>query len=397
MSTEQANYSAERGSMFCHCEAMRDNMRIQSHRTMAYEQLPSQVGVKVINKLPERIKELATKKRFKARLRDLLVSTLYTLGMWDRPSDTVNGIDFLDDRSSNPITQDRFASSVLLTVAAQYYILTIRLLSAGKKCNKTLAWQSWFIDDAAERRVEWKLAKVRQFATSKMIGGVTTLSPGGAEALAAGNTTNGAIRGAGRLHMPHSAHSRLCVVVHSLHVILTLQAMQFEVPADSCIELAIFLHLRRQHMPHSAHSRLCIVVDSLHVILTLQTVQFEVPAGSCIELAISFTFDVSTCRIPRTVPADSCIELAIFLHLRRQYMPHSAHSRLCVVVHSLHVIPTLQAMQFEVPAGSCIELAIFLHLRRQYMPHSAHSRLCVVVHSLHVIPTLNALTVNSEW
>ncbi|KAG8290669.1 hypothetical protein J6590_078133 [Homalodisca vitripennis] len=55
----------------------RDNLRFQSHRTMAYEQLPSQVGIKVINRLPECIKELATKKRFKARLRDLLVSNKF--------------------------------------------------------------------------------------------------------------------------------------------------------------------------------------------------------------------------------------------------------------------------------------------------------------------------------
>ncbi|KAG8292061.1 hypothetical protein J6590_047963 [Homalodisca vitripennis] len=55
----------------------RDNLRVQSHRTMAYEQLPSQVGVKVINRFQECIKELATKKRFKARLRDLLVSNAF--------------------------------------------------------------------------------------------------------------------------------------------------------------------------------------------------------------------------------------------------------------------------------------------------------------------------------
>ncbi|KAG8306238.1 hypothetical protein J6590_051582 [Homalodisca vitripennis] len=43
----------------------RDNLRVQSQRTMAYEQLSSQVGVKVINRLPECIKELVTKKRLK--------------------------------------------------------------------------------------------------------------------------------------------------------------------------------------------------------------------------------------------------------------------------------------------------------------------------------------------
>ncbi|KAG8246956.1 hypothetical protein J6590_072958 [Homalodisca vitripennis] len=55
----------------------RDDLRIQSHRTMAYEQIPSQVTVKVINRFPEYIKGLATKKRFKARLRDLLVSDAF--------------------------------------------------------------------------------------------------------------------------------------------------------------------------------------------------------------------------------------------------------------------------------------------------------------------------------
>ncbi|KAG8266353.1 hypothetical protein J6590_074186 [Homalodisca vitripennis] len=41
----------------CHTRG-RDNLRIQSHRTMGCEQLTSQAGVKVINRIPECIKQL---------------------------------------------------------------------------------------------------------------------------------------------------------------------------------------------------------------------------------------------------------------------------------------------------------------------------------------------------
>ncbi|KAG8261707.1 hypothetical protein J6590_067310 [Homalodisca vitripennis] len=58
----------------------RDNFRIVQHRTSAFEHLPSQVGVKLINKLPEGIKHLSDSKLFKSRLRHLLVSkALYSL------------------------------------------------------------------------------------------------------------------------------------------------------------------------------------------------------------------------------------------------------------------------------------------------------------------------------
>ncbi|KAG8307979.1 hypothetical protein J6590_006958 [Homalodisca vitripennis] len=55
----------------------RDNFRIVQHRMSAFEHLPSQVGVKLINKLPEGIKHLRDSERFKSRLKHLLVSKAF--------------------------------------------------------------------------------------------------------------------------------------------------------------------------------------------------------------------------------------------------------------------------------------------------------------------------------
>ncbi|KAG8319615.1 hypothetical protein J6590_088187 [Homalodisca vitripennis] len=55
----------------------RDNFRIVQHRTSGFEHLPSQVGVKLINKLPEGIKHLIDSKLFKSRLKHLLASKAF--------------------------------------------------------------------------------------------------------------------------------------------------------------------------------------------------------------------------------------------------------------------------------------------------------------------------------
>ncbi|KAG8267391.1 hypothetical protein J6590_092096 [Homalodisca vitripennis] len=55
----------------------RDNFRIVQHRTSAFEHLLSQVGVKLINKLAEGTKHLSDSKRFKFRLKYLLVSKVF--------------------------------------------------------------------------------------------------------------------------------------------------------------------------------------------------------------------------------------------------------------------------------------------------------------------------------
>ncbi|KAG8322298.1 hypothetical protein J6590_026555 [Homalodisca vitripennis] len=67
----------------------RDNFRIDQHRTIAFEHLPSQVGVRIINRLPEVIKQLDDPKKFKACLKHLLVSKPFysvgefMMGRWD--------------------------------------------------------------------------------------------------------------------------------------------------------------------------------------------------------------------------------------------------------------------------------------------------------------------------
>ncbi|KAG8295100.1 hypothetical protein J6590_088030 [Homalodisca vitripennis] len=66
----------------------RDNLRVQQHRTNAFRNLPSQVGVRLINSLPEHIKQ-QNGKRFKTQLKTLLISRAFysvcefMMGRWD--------------------------------------------------------------------------------------------------------------------------------------------------------------------------------------------------------------------------------------------------------------------------------------------------------------------------
>ncbi|KAG8277776.1 hypothetical protein J6590_035005 [Homalodisca vitripennis] len=55
----------------------RDNLRLHPHRTAAFKRLPSEVGVKLINKLPGEIKNLHEPTKFKARLRHFFVSRVF--------------------------------------------------------------------------------------------------------------------------------------------------------------------------------------------------------------------------------------------------------------------------------------------------------------------------------
>uniref|UniRef100_A0A1B6HBP3 Uncharacterized protein n=1 Tax=Homalodisca liturata TaxID=320908 RepID=A0A1B6HBP3_9HEMI len=55
----------------------RDNFRLDQHRTMAYGRLPSQVDVRLINRLSEGIKNLNDPNQFKARLKHFLVSKAF--------------------------------------------------------------------------------------------------------------------------------------------------------------------------------------------------------------------------------------------------------------------------------------------------------------------------------
>ncbi|KAG8320978.1 hypothetical protein J6590_055810 [Homalodisca vitripennis] len=66
---------AELGLLTLHCLYI--DFRIVHHRTTAFEHLPSQVGVKLINKLLEGIKHFSDSKQVKSRLEHLLVSTAF--------------------------------------------------------------------------------------------------------------------------------------------------------------------------------------------------------------------------------------------------------------------------------------------------------------------------------
>ncbi|KAG8242775.1 hypothetical protein J6590_086675 [Homalodisca vitripennis] len=55
----------------------RDNYRAQHHRLTLTQYLPQQVGVRLINKLPESIKNSNNKSQFKTRIKRLLVSRAF--------------------------------------------------------------------------------------------------------------------------------------------------------------------------------------------------------------------------------------------------------------------------------------------------------------------------------
>lgn len=55
----------------------RDSYRTQQHRTAAFERIPSQAGVRLINELPEGVKHLTDQKQFKARFKRLLVTKAF--------------------------------------------------------------------------------------------------------------------------------------------------------------------------------------------------------------------------------------------------------------------------------------------------------------------------------
>ncbi|KAG8244069.1 hypothetical protein J6590_029426 [Homalodisca vitripennis] len=55
----------------------RNNFRTEQHRTTMFEHLPSEVGVKVFNKLPGDLKRINELKQFKSRLRHFLLSQAF--------------------------------------------------------------------------------------------------------------------------------------------------------------------------------------------------------------------------------------------------------------------------------------------------------------------------------
>ncbi|KAG8317072.1 hypothetical protein J6590_034444 [Homalodisca vitripennis] len=55
----------------------RDTYRTGSHRTRVYEHLPSQAGVRFLNKFPNAIKNAPTPKALKARLKRFLASQAF--------------------------------------------------------------------------------------------------------------------------------------------------------------------------------------------------------------------------------------------------------------------------------------------------------------------------------
>jgi hypothetical protein len=74
----------------------RANLRVQQHRTVAFEHLPSQFGIKILNKLPEGVKHAQNQNQFKTRLKSLLVSNVlysveeFMMCRWDNQIIGVN-------------------------------------------------------------------------------------------------------------------------------------------------------------------------------------------------------------------------------------------------------------------------------------------------------------------
>jgi len=82
--------SLVQGSQFHQYETRgRNDYRLRQHRTVAVEHLPSQAGVKFLNRLPESIKNSENKNQLKTRLKRLLVyKVLYSvdefmMSRWD--------------------------------------------------------------------------------------------------------------------------------------------------------------------------------------------------------------------------------------------------------------------------------------------------------------------------
>src|SRR5436190_9919802 len=55
----------------------RDNLRLQQHRTAAFANLPKQVGVRLINRLPEELKRVQNYNHFKTQLKSFLISKAF--------------------------------------------------------------------------------------------------------------------------------------------------------------------------------------------------------------------------------------------------------------------------------------------------------------------------------
>ncbi len=70
-----------------------DDFRISQHRTGVYSKLPSQAGVALFNKLPNKIKNIENFKHFKKQLMEfLLLNTFYSLEEFLEHSDEVRNI-----------------------------------------------------------------------------------------------------------------------------------------------------------------------------------------------------------------------------------------------------------------------------------------------------------------
>jgi hypothetical protein len=78
----QSNHNLVQGRDLYHYRTRgRDNFRVQYHRTEISKKLPTQIGVKLMNKLPDSVKQSNSLKQFKIRLKNLLISkTFYTVG-----------------------------------------------------------------------------------------------------------------------------------------------------------------------------------------------------------------------------------------------------------------------------------------------------------------------------
>jgi len=77
----------------------RDNPRTGQHRTTAYEHLPSQAGIQLINKLPNSFKIQTTPKASKTRLKRFLVSNaFYSVGEFLAHDWETSDFDHLESR-----------------------------------------------------------------------------------------------------------------------------------------------------------------------------------------------------------------------------------------------------------------------------------------------------------
>ncbi|KAG8284102.1 hypothetical protein J6590_003794 [Homalodisca vitripennis] len=122
----------------------RDNFRMAQHRTTVFECLPSQVGVRLINRLLEEIKRVNNHKEFKSRLKHFLVSrAFYSVDEFAPLAGMLRGHNLIATtaHAHSELPAHLFiASSLTLQPVSQPSFIRVRRLSQDNWIKQRRAW-----------------------------------------------------------------------------------------------------------------------------------------------------------------------------------------------------------------------------------------------------------------